>query len=206
MLECRNIQSCRGDLILFKKLNFSLQAGHLLYLSGHNGSGKTTLLRILCQLISPNTGDILWQNQPIKNNHQYQQNLLYIGHQNAIHTDLTALENLMFNSHLSQQFITKQQAWQALQTIGLSGHEDLPIRVLSQGQQRRVALARLLVSKQTLWILDEPFTALDKDAIKQLTQLIENHLKNNGMVILTTHQKLQLKNVPIQHLKLGWKK
>lgn len=205
MLECNNLQSYRGDLELFKDLNFSLDRGQLLHLKGHNGSGKTTLIRILCQLITATKGDILWQQESIKNNHQYQQNLLYIGHQNALNVDLTALENLIFSCCLNQQPISQSEAIDALKIMGLVGHEDLPVRVLSQGQQRRVALSRLLVSQQTLWILDEPFTALDYVAVEQLEQLIQQHLQNAGLVILTTHQELQLKNIAINILELGWK-
>ena len=205
MFECLQLQCYRGDCLLFSELSFKLEEGQLLHLQGHNGSGKTTLMRVLCQLTEPTEGQVLWHKQSIKNNRNYQQDLLYIGHLNAINTDLTALENLQFSLSLSQQKISQDELWKALKDIGLRGREDLPARVLSQGQKRRIALARLLLSKQTLWILDEPFTALDTAAIRLLEGLIEQHIQQGGMVLLTTHQDTHLNVAKINYLKLGWK-
>jgi len=204
MLESINLACMRGDRLLFKSLNFSLHEGELMHLKGVNGSGKTSLLRILSGLMLAEDGEVQWQGKNIRKlREEFQRDLLYIGHLPGIKGDLTALENLRVNLGLSGNEITEDQAWQALGKIGLKGREDLPARVLSQGQQRRVALARMLVSQAKLWVLDEPFTALDVKAIAMLQDVLANHVKNQGMIILTTHQDFTVSDVNIKMLDLG---
>jgi heme exporter protein A len=131
--------------------------------------------------------------------------VLYLGHRNGIKGDLTAVENLRITSALDGFAVTVDRAWAALERIGLDGHEDLEVKVLSQGQQRRVALARLLVNEAALWVLDEPFTALDVAAVALLQDVIRAHIAAGGMVVLTTHQEVPLTAGHVKRLKLGWR-
>lgn len=206
LLEAVDLECIRGDRRLFNGLAFQLEAGDLLHLHGHNGSGKTTLMRAVCGLIEPTAGEVRWNGCNIRKlRDDFTRELLYIGHKNGIKDDLTGVENLRVASTLDGSPITDQQAWKALERMGLRGHEDLPTQTLSQGQKRRVALARLLVSQAALWILDEPFTALDRAAIALLQQVIHRHVDNGGMVILTTHQEVELTSGEVRELRLGWK-
>jgi len=207
MLAVADLQCERGDRCLFSGINFSLQPGELLYLHGHNGSGKTTLLRTVCGLVEPTAGEILWQGESIcKQREDYAAELVYIGHKNGIKDDLTGVENLRVSCALDGFQVSEQQAWDALERMGLRGHEDLPSQVLSQGQKRRVTLARLLIDKSKLWILDEPFTALDVNATDFLQSVLRKHLDSGGMIILTTHQEVDLTSGEVKRLRLGWKK
>jgi heme exporter protein A len=207
MLEVSNLECQRGDRRLFTGLSFSLDKGELLHLHGHNGSGKTTLLRTLCGLILPTEGEVCWDGQNIRKlREEFTRDVVYIGHKNGIKDDLTGLENLRIASALDGVPISEQQAWDALEQIGLRGHEDLPTKVLSQGQKRRVAMARLLVNRCRIWVLDEPFTALDKAAVEMLQSVIRAHVDDGGMVILTTHQEVSLTEGQVKQLQLGWKK
>lgn len=194
----------RGDRLLFENLNFELNDGDLMHVKGVNGSGKTSLLRIVSGLMLAEAGEIRWNGENIRKlREEYQQDLLYIGHLPGIKGDLTALENLRVNMALSGNEITEDEAWDALGEIGLKGREDLPARVLSQGQQRRVALARMLVSKAKFWVLDEPFTALDVKAVDMLQHVLTNHVKNHGMIMLTTHQDFTVLDVNVKMLDMG---
>lgn len=193
MLEVRELECVRGDHRLFKGLNFTLQPGELLHLRGKNGAGKTSLLRTLCGLTAPADGDVLWKGENIRSlRDEYNRGLTYLGHLNGIKGELSALENLQISSSLSGAKIFENQILDALKQIGLGGREDLPTKVLSQGQKRRVALARLLITKAVLWVLDEPFTALDVHAVDLLKGLIAKHIKEGGMAILTTHQHVEI--------------
>jgi heme exporter protein A len=206
MLEVDNLSCMRGDRRLFSDIALSLDAGELLYVHGHNGSGKTTLLRTLCGLIRPEQGRIHWRGEDIRElREDFARDLLYLGHKNGIKGDLTAVENLRVSSVLDGFPVGEQQAWEALGRIGLDGHEDLETKMLSQGQQRRVALARLLVNRAPLWILDEPFVALDKAAVALLQDVVREHVADGGMVVLTTHQEVPLTEGIAKRLKLGWR-
>jgi heme exporter protein A len=206
MLKVSSLECVRGDRSLFRDVSFDVSEGELLHLHGHNGSGKTTLLRTLASLVKPAAGDILWQDESIYElGEDYTSHVMYIGHKNAIKDDLTGAENLMISSVLDGHDVTQDQAWQALDDIGLRGAEDLPVKVLSQGQRRRVALSRLLVTQTRLWVLDEPFVALDKAAVVFLQDVLRQHLEKGGMVILTTHQDVELTTGHPKELKLGWK-
>jgi heme exporter protein A len=194
VLEVRGLECVRGDHRLFTGLNFSLQDGELLRLRGSNGSGKTSLLRILCGLLEPAEGEVLWKEENILTQRdEFNADLLYLGHLNGIKAELTGFENLRISNTLRGEMPTDDQIYDALGQIGLGGREDLPTQVLSQGQKRRVALARLLLSNETLWVLDEPFTALDVKAVEQLAKLIEGHLQKGGMVVYTTHQEVEMR-------------
>ena len=206
MLEISSLECVRGDLSLFRDLSFSVNTGELLHLHGHNGSGKTTLLRTLSGLVKPGSGKVLWQGEDINElQEDFTRHLTYIGHKNAIKDDLSAVENLRIASQLDGFNLSEDEAWQALDRIGLKGIEDLPTKVLSQGQKKRVALSRLLVTKTRLWILDEPFVALDKQAVAFLEDVIRDHIAADGMAIVTTHQEVSLTRGRVKELKLGWK-
>jgi len=204
MLEVADLECRRGDRLLFSRLNFALEPGTLLHVRGRNGSGKTTLLRSLCGLLTPDAGEILWNGENARRlGEDFHRDTLYFGHLNGIKSDLTGVENLRVSATLDGDKVDEAAIWNALEQMGLAGFEDLPTKVLSQGQKKRVALARLLLSRAPLWILDEPFTALDVDAVDQLQMLIARHVANNGMVILTTHQEVPLTSGQIRRLHLG---
>ena len=206
MLEVVDLECVRGDRRLFSGLTFSLQEGELLHLFGHNGSGKTTLMRAICGLIRPVAGEVRWKGQSARKlGEEFANDLLYIGHKNGIKGDLNGVENLRVSAVLDGLDVSEADAWGVLEQMGMKGHEDLPTRVLSQGQKRRVSLARLLLSKAPLWILDEPFTALDKAAVGFLQSVIREHVDAGGMVILTTHQEVSLTRGQVKQLQLGWK-
>ncbi len=204
MLEVDNLSCRRGDRTLFTALSFMLPASTLLHVRGRNGSGKTTLLRALCGLLRPDAGAIRWRGEPISElADDYNREILYFGHLNGIKADLTGLENLRVAATLDQDPLTDGAITDALAQIGLAGFEDLPTRMLSQGQKKRVALARLILSKAPLWILDEPFTALDTDAVALLERLIAGHVADGGAAVLTTHQEVSLTRGEIRRLELG---
>jgi heme exporter protein A len=198
-LECR-----RGDRLLFSELDFTIESGELLHLRGRNGSGKTTLLRTLCGLFMADGGEIRWRGETIRDlGEDYRRELLYFGHLNGIKGDLTGIENLSVSAVLDGDPVDGEAIWAALAGIGLEGFEDLPTRMLSQGQKKRVALARLLLTRAPLWILDEPFTALDHDAVEFLQGLIADHVAGGGLVVLTTHQEVPLTSGRARRLELG---
>jgi heme exporter protein A len=206
MLEVDDLQCTRGDRHLFSGVGFSLSEGELLHLYGHNGSGKTTLLRTLCGLVAPTEGEVLWKGEAIRRQRdEYAAELLYLGHKNGLKDDLTGIENLLVACRMAGLKIDETAAWEVLERMGLRGHEDLPARVLSQGQQKRVALARLLLSRAPLWILDEPFVGLDVAAVALLEKVIADHVAGGGLVVLTTHQEVALTSGKVKKLRLGWK-
>jgi len=191
MLEVVKLTCVRGERRLFKDLNFSAGCGELIELRGANGSGKTSLLRILCGLSSPVAGEVRWKGKNIRAlGEEYAGEIAYLAHQNGVKDELSALENLRIASGISGFRLAKLQAEQVLTRIGLSRQQNLPARSLSAGQRRRLALARLLTSKATLWLLDEALTSLDDAAIKLAAGFISDHLQNNGIAIVATHQDL----------------
>lgn len=204
MLEVSNLACTRGNHRLFSGLSFTLNFGQIMQVQGANGSGKTSLLRSLCGFITPEEGDIAWRGENIRElDEDYYAELLYLGHLNAIKDELSALENLRISSGLSGVELDEKEAMTTLRRMGLRGREMLPTKVLSQGQRRRVALARLLVSDARLWILDEPLTALDVGAVALVQELIAEHLARQGMVIFTTHQPLQVAGMEMHSLLLS---
>lgn len=193
MLSAHGLSCVRGERRLFAQLNLAVDAGQWLHVRGENGAGKTSLLRLLAGLAHPAEGEVRWCGQPVQHaDSAYRQNLLYFGHQAAVKEDLSALENLSFAAAMDGAALAEPLALAALYRVGLRGREDLPIRVLSAGQKRRVMLARLATRSAKLWVLDEPFTALDTKAVDLLASLITEHLANGGMAVLTSHQTMPI--------------
>ena len=191
LLELVDLSCQRGRRELFSGLKASLAPGQLLRVEGANGAGKTSLLRMLSGLLPASSGEVRWRGQNVARlRDEFNAELLYLGHAPALKDDLSALENLAFSMALAGVALAPEALLKALERAGLKGRSGLATRVLSQGQKRRAALARLeLSSDRTIWILDEPFNALDNAAIVWLTTLIESHLANGGMVVMTTHQR-----------------
>jgi heme exporter protein A len=193
MLRVSNLSCSRGHQPLFTDVSFQLQTGQALHLEGDNGVGKTSLLRIVCGLSPADAGEVCWHDQTIqKNATAFRSSLFYLGHGLSLKEELSALENLMSDAAVSGRTLSEQQALVALARMGLRGREHLPLRVMSQGQKRRTALARLLASQAPLWVLDEPFVALDAKAIDGLRGLLAEHVAQGGMVLFTSHQPVVL--------------
>jgi len=204
MLEISNLACSRGDHRLFSGLSFTLQPGQIMQVQGANGSGKTILLRTLCGFMMPDDGKIIWRGEDVRDlDEEYFAEMMYLGHLNAIKDELSALENLRISAGLSGTELNEKEAVAALRRMGLRGRELLPTKVLSQGQRRRVALARLLANDAKLWILDEPLTALDVGAVSLIQELIAEHLARQGMVIFTTHQPLEVAGMEMRRLSLS---
>ncbi|MCL2635055.1 MAG: cytochrome c biogenesis heme-transporting ATPase CcmA [Betaproteobacteria bacterium] len=204
MLEADNLECVRGERRLFAGLDFRLTAGELLFLQGRNGAGKTSLLRMLLGLLPPESGEIRWHGRPIRQlADDYRADLCYLGHLNAIKEELTPLENLFAAARLAAEDLSEDDAIDALEQVGLAGREDLACKYLSQGQKRRVALARLVKEKRPLWILDEPFVALDVAAVDWLAGLIAGHLQRGGLTVMTTHQPVSIAAGTVRELRLG---
>lgn len=193
-LQAHQLTCVRGERRLFRDLGFDIGAGDALRVVGANGSGKTSLLRILCGLTQPVEGEVRWRGRSIRElREEFCRNLIYLGHANGVKDDLLAWENIVVASALSGNPVTRDAAVHALKQLGLGRAATLPTRVLSQGQRKRVALARLQLSTSApLWILDEPFTALDQSAVSALCDTLNRHLANGGMLIYTTHQEIDL--------------
>ena len=190
LLSAKDIDCERDDRLLFHRLSFDVCAGDLVQIEGPNGSGKTSLLRILSGLSRHFEGEFLWKGQEAAHQSEdFYQNLLYFGHKPGVKAALTPRENLAWYAAMypTQPDISIDHA---LAKVGLSGFEDVPCRALSAGQQRRVSLARLHLSASQLWVLDEPFTAIDKQGVAEQEALIAQHAANGGAVIITTHHAL----------------
>ena len=189
--------------MLFEHLDLQLHAGDMLQISGPNGSGKTSLLRLLSGLMQPTAGQVLINGQPLSEQRvELARNLLWIGHAAGIKDLLTPVENLSWLCALHRP-AESPAIWQALQSVGLRGFEDVPCHTLSAGQQRRVALARLYLDSPPIWILDEPFTALDKQGVAQLEAHLAEHCERGGMIVLTTHHTLSRTPAGYRDIDLG---
>lgn len=203
MLEIRNVTCIRDERVLFEQLSFTISGGELIQIEGQNGAGKTTLLRIIAGLGYADEGDIYWNGESIKKNREeFHSDLLFLGHHTGVKRELTAFENLAFYQSMHSNY-NEEAIWDALARVGLAGREDVAAGQLSAGQQRRVALARLWLSKQKLWVLDEPLTAIDKQGVKVLEQLFMSHAKQGGIVLLTTHQDLFTDSNELKKIRLG---
>lgn len=205
MLEARDLACQRGDRRLFQGLCFALAPGQLLRVEGTNGAGKTSLLRLLAGLGLPSAGQVCWQGRPIQRQRgAFAGALAYLGHLTGLKDELTPVDNLRTDAGLgSLGGAMRDDILASLGTWGLARQVRLPLRVLSAGQRRRVALARLALSPAPLWILDEPFNALDTQAVAQLGRLIDTHLARGGLAVLTSHQDLPLAQGAQRTLRLG---
>lgn len=196
-LHLQNLACMRGGKTLFANLSFVLEPGHLLRITGSNGAGKSSLLRMLCGLLTPSMGSIQWGTNPIDADRDFfHTQLIYLGHTPALKGDLSAEENIMAAGSLSGDVITSSMARAALVNSGLGHLASRLARTFSQGQKQRVTLARLqLAQDRPLWLLDEPFNALDHDANEALQALIQGHLSRGGMVALSSHQQVALDQI-----------
>jgi heme exporter protein A len=203
MLEAADLECERGGRPLLGGLSFKLAGGELLRLAGENGSGKTTLLKILAGLLVPDAGEVLWQGEPIRNlREEYARNLVYLGHAPAVKDDLTAAENLQIACTLACTAHSPTGVRAALARYGIPA--DVPVRKLSQGQRRRAALTRLLLCESVpLWLLDEPFAALDAHAARLTEALIAGHVARGHAVVYTTHQEADIGATVLRVIELG---
>ncbi|CAH0352960.1 cytochrome c biogenesis heme-transporting ATPase CcmA [Aquabacterium sp. CECT 9606] len=204
-LQAHQLACARGDRQLFNGLNFEIKAGEALWVSGSNGAGKTSLLRLLCGLAQPEEGSVRWAGRNIRSlREDFHRDLLYVGHTAGIKDDLTAWENLALGSRLSGKPCSQADALVALDQVGLLNETSLPARSLSQGQRKRVALARLgLRPAPKLMVLDEPFNALDQESIRRLSATLNGHLASGGMLVYTTHQPQSLSPSRLHQLDLN---
>jgi heme exporter protein A len=187
-LEACSLSVERGDDVVFEDLSFVCPPGTITHLKGENGSGKTTLLRTLAGLVQPSNGQVFWNGQILSGPNFIKTELVFIGHQSGLNAELNALENLQFIAGLT----TPQNNYDietALRRVRADKFESQPIRHLSAGQRQRIALARLLIQDATLWMLDEPFTAIDTETRRIVEGLLEEHVAKAGVVMLATHQE-----------------
>lgn len=203
MLEIRQLNSIRDERILFENLNFTISPGELVQIEGPNGAGKTTLLRIIAGLGVPESGNVYWSGNPVMHSREkFQRNLLFLGHHPGVKRELSAIENLAFYQKMHGA-LDEAQLWNALACAGLAGYEEIAAGQLSAGQNRRIALARLWITKALFWILDEPLTAIDKSGVCVLENMFQKHLNNGGMVLFTTHQEMFKGNPSLRRIRLG---
>ena len=191
LLEARDLSATRGNVELFKGLSFAVTAGELLIVRGPNGSGKTTLLRLLCGLGEPASGQILWRGEAVGPfDPALRQSVIYFGHAAALKDELSALENLAFGLALAGLPAELGLVEDTLRQVGLFSRRNLQARRLSQGQRRRLGLARLMIAQQPLWLLDEPGAALDTQGLALLATTVAGHLERGGAALVSTHQDL----------------
>jgi heme exporter protein A len=204
LLSANGLTCIREDRILFEALNFSVCSGDVIQVEGPNGSGKTSLLRILAGLSQPYDGTVLFREQNItEQSDEFHQNLLYIGHLPGVKGEMTAQENLEFTLALHGNDVSTAE--ETLEKVNLLGFENALASHLSAGQHRRISLARLWQSTAPIWILDEPFTAIDKRGVKKLEQLFLAHAQRGGCVILTTHQDLSFTEDKVKKITLDYR-
>lgn len=204
MLKVSNLSCSRGGRTLFTDLEFTVSAGGWVFLKGSNGAGKTTLLRTLCGLSPAETGELRWNDTPVRQlGGDFRREVFYLGHANALQEALSVQENLAFYAAMAGQSADAAATGDALARLGVRACQWRLVRHLSQGQKRRVALSRLLQTSAPLWILDEPFVALDAQAVQALSDIIAAHLKRGGMAILTSHQAVDIGHVQPQVVELG---
>jgi heme exporter protein A len=204
ILEVSNLRCVRGDRLLFSNVNFSLTPGTFLQLTGPNGSGKTSLLRIICGLMTPESGEVRWQGEKIGTlAEEFSRTITYSGHRSAVKEELSSLENLRIASGLMGTPISNEVALAALARVGLAGRENLPARFLSEGQRRRAALARLITCDTKLWLLDEVLASLDQSAGQLMEAIISEHVSRGGLAVVATHQELHISAGSFQRLELG---
>lgn len=204
MLTLHDLACAKGERLLFQGVHCTLPRGAWLQVAGANGTGKTSLLRMLCGLAPPARGEIRWDGVPVAAlGDAWRRQLLYLGHDSGLQGMLDARENLAFAAALSGDRLDGARIDAALDRLGLAHRAHLPTRLLSQGQKRRVALARLVHSAATVWVLDEPFVAIDGAALQVLASLIGDHLARGGLAVLTSHQPIDLPGRPGHRLELS---
>ena len=204
MFEAINLGCIRGERRLFRGLNFSAQPGELIEVRGANGSGKTSLLRIVCGLAQPAEGEVRWNDQNIRSlGEEYFGSIAYVAHQDGVKDELSAIENLRIAGGVAGNSLGEREAQEILARVGLQKESYLPSRFLSAGQRRRVALARLLITKAELWILDEVLTSLDAAALALSAGFIGDHLRNGGTAIMATHQDLNISATATRRLEIN---
>lgn len=202
-LSFNKLGCSKGGRQLFQNIDCTLEAGRWLHLSGANGVGKTSLLRMVCGLAPIESGEIFWNGAPIHSQREtYRQGLCYLGHLNALQESMTVNENLMFMAALGGFAPDAERTHAVLTRFGVGGRGQQLVRHLSQGQKRRVALSRLALSPARLWVLDEPFVAMDEAGVKMLANLIASHLADGGLAVLTSHQQVPIGDIPAQMLEL----
>lgn len=203
MLKIESLECVRDDRQLFSELSFSLGDAEVLQIEGGNGSGKTSLLRIICGLRQAESGDVLWRGESISSNREdYYADMVYIGHLPCIKGDLTVMENVRSLLDTRSLSLTDSEIEVALAKVGLASYEDVPGKALSSGQRRRILLAFIELAQATLWILDEPLTALDVEGVALMETMIIEHKNSGGSVIFTTHHGMQL-DCEMRSVKLG---
>jgi heme exporter protein A len=201
-LSVEKVHVWRGDCHVLKGVSFTLRPRQLLHVAGPNGTGKTTLLRVVCGLLRPEQGLVSWLGTSIARvRTDYQAALAYASHEPALKADLTALENLRFAVGLKRR-VTVDELRAHLQRTGVAACADLPARVLSAGQRRRVAMARVLAMRASLWLLDEPFTNLDAAGTDLMTGLLRSHVEQGGAALVVAHHDLNI-GVDMRRLDLG---
>ena len=200
LLKGTGLSCIRDDRVLFEGLAFELVSGQVLLLEGKNGSGKTSLLRILCGFREPDTGQLTWCGDDI-NDGQYYADMAYVGHLDGVKKELTVLENLKVSLALGRP--GQYSIQQALNKVHLVNYDDVLVQALSAGQKRRLSLARLLITQNIVWILDEPFTSLDKQGIMLIESLLSEHCAKGGMIVLTSHHDIDLHGVDVQRINLS---
>jgi len=189
-LRVEDVHVWRGERHVLQGVNFEIQPGNLLHIAGSNGAGKTTLLRVVCGLIAPEMGEVLWQGRNIRTDREsFQASFAFAAHDAALKADLTALENLRFTIGLRRSAATPELL-DAMQRTGSHEYANLPARVLSAGQRRRVAMARVLASRVPLWLLDEPFSNLDAAGVTVISALIDEHVAGGGAAVIVAHHGL----------------
>ena len=201
MLSVQQLACERGRKRLFSDLNFQVHPGQCLHVQGANGAGKTSLLRIVCGLAEALSGKICWRGQDTRiDPGAWRAELVYLGHTPGLKDELSAAENLHFQSQIDGWALSSEQIDGALQRVGLGRQQQVPLRRFSQGQKRRAALARLIARPVALWVLDEPLAALDQPAQQLVAQLLAGHVQAGGLALVTSHQPL---GVPCLDLRLG---
>jgi heme exporter protein A len=202
LLETRDLSCIRNDRLLFEHLDFELEAGQMLLVEGPNGCGKTSLLRILTGLRLADSGDLLWRGEPIDRvAGDYFEQVAYVGHHDGVKHELSCLENLRLARAMGVP--SEDDLDDVLEQVNLYAYGETEVGSLSAGQKRRLALSRLLATRSMLWILDEPFTSLDKASMSMFESVFERHLEADGLIVMTSHHDISLPRQSVQRLRLG---